>query len=64
MKMFVVVGNAMQYIQNPVKTCNSVYTLIKELNSLIPLLQEEKGGRQVLYHSETWDLMARKGLYL
>jgi len=47
-------------IQNPVKTCNSVYTLIKELNSLIPLLQEEKGGRQVLYHSETWDLMARR----
>ena len=54
------VANAMKDISNPVKTCNNVYTLIKELNSLILLLQEEKGGRQVLYHSETWDLMARR----
>ena len=54
------VDNAMKYIGNPVRTSQNVYNLIKELNSLILLVQEEKGGRQILYHSETWDLMARR----
>ena len=37
-----------------------ISVFIQELNIMIPLLQEENGGRQVLYHSETWDLMARR----
>ncbi|XP_023325521.1 inositol hexakisphosphate and diphosphoinositol-pentakisphosphate kinase [Eurytemora carolleeae] len=54
------VENALRFIGNPVKCCKHVYSLIQELNILIPLLQEEHGGQQVLYHSETWDLMARR----
>ena len=54
------VDNALKFIGNPVKCCKQVIKLIQELNTLIPLLQEEYGGAQVLYHSETWDLMARR----
>ena len=54
------IGNALRYIKNPVKCCRQVHNLIKELNLIIPHLQEENGDQQVLYHAETWDLMARR----
>ena len=42
------------------RCCRQVHNLIKELNLIIPHLQEENANQQVLYHSETWDLMARR----
>jgi len=54
------IAKALRFIRNPVKCCRYVYSLIQELNILIPQIQEESGGTQVLYHSETWDLMARR----
>ena len=54
------ITNALRYIKNPVKCCKRVHQLIRELNLIIPGLQEENGDSQVLYHSETWDLMARR----
>ena len=54
------ISNALRYIKNPVQCCRRVHTLIQELNQIIPLLHEENGKTQVLYHSETWDLMARR----
>ena len=54
------IGNALRYIRNPVKCCRQVHRLIQELNRMIPHLQEDNENKQVLYHSETWDLMARR----
>ena len=55
------IANALQFIKNPVRCCQTVYRLIQELNRLIPQLQEEGGGGPgQLYHSETWDLVARR----
>ena len=54
------IGNALRYIRNPVKCCRQVHRLIQELNRMIPNLQEDNENKQVLYHSETWDLMARR----
>jgi len=54
------IAKALRFIRNPVKCCRYVYSLIQELNILIPQIQEESVGTQVLYHSETWDLMARR----
>ena len=54
------IANALRYIKNPVQCCKHVHLLIKELNLIIPQLQEENGNAGVLYHSETWDLMARR----
>merc|ERR1719357_1576865 len=54
------IAKALKFIRNPVKSCRVVHTLIQELNLLIPKIQEDNEGKQVLYHSETWDLMARR----
>jgi len=54
------ITDAMKLIGNPVRCCRTVHNLIKELNKQIPLLQERNGFKQVLYHSETWDLMLRR----
>ena len=54
------IANALRYIRNPVKCCRQVHRLIQELNRIIPHLQEDNENKQVLYHSETWDLMARR----
>ena len=33
---------------------------MQELNSLLPVLQAEHQNASVLYHCETWELMARR----
>jgi len=57
--------NALKFIKNPVRCCHLIYSLIQQLNLLIPKLQEQSecqtpGSTEVLYHSETWDLMGRR----
>jgi len=54
------ITNALRFIGNPVKCCNHIYNLIQELNSLLPVLQAEHQNASVLYHCETWELMARR----
>merc|ERR1719350_1472358 len=59
------ISNALKFIKNPVRCCHLIYSLIQQLNLLIPKLQEQSecqtpGSTEVLYHSETWDLMARR----
>lgn len=60
------ITTALTFIKNPVKCCHLVYSLIQELNVIIPIIQEKSESEkmttstEVLYHSETWDLMARR----
>merc|ERR1719350_1021300 len=60
------ISNALKFIKNPVRCCHLIYSLIQQLNALIPKLQEQSevqsqtDSTEVLYHSETWDLMARR----
>jgi len=54
------IANALSLIGNPVGCCRTVHNLIKDLNKLIPRLQEKNGAKSVLYHNETWDLMLRR----
>ncbi|CAF0929451.1 unnamed protein product, partial [Didymodactylos carnosus] len=50
---------SMNFIKNPVKTCRKVYEYIHEMTILIrsKLLS---GSSDLLYHSETWQLMLRR----
>ncbi|XP_034541757.1 inositol hexakisphosphate and diphosphoinositol-pentakisphosphate kinase 2-like isoform X2 [Notolabrus celidotus] len=53
--------NSMKVIQNPVKTCDKVYTLIQSLNSQIrKRLEDPKSADLQLYHSETLELMLQR----
>uniref|UniRef100_A0A4W6FUZ7 Inositol hexakisphosphate and diphosphoinositol-pentakisphosphate kinase n=1 Tax=Lates calcarifer TaxID=8187 RepID=A0A4W6FUZ7_LATCA len=53
--------NSMKVIQNPVKTCDMVYTLIQSLTSQIrKRLEDPKSADLQLYHSETLELMLQR----
>ncbi|XP_041442750.1 inositol hexakisphosphate and diphosphoinositol-pentakisphosphate kinase 2 isoform X3 [Xenopus laevis] len=55
------VVNSMECIQNPVKTCDSVYSLIENLTSQIQKrLEDPKSADLQLYHSETLELMLQR----
>jgi len=64
------ISNALKFIKNPVRCCHLIYSLIQQLNALIPKLQEQSEVQSQtdstevlchsLYDSETWDLMARR----
>ncbi|XP_061780934.1 inositol hexakisphosphate and diphosphoinositol-pentakisphosphate kinase 1-like isoform X1 [Nerophis lumbriciformis] len=53
--------NSMKIIQNPVKTCDKVYSLIQNLTSQIrKRLEDPKSSDLQLYHSETLELMLQR----
>ncbi|MEE6503353.1 hypothetical protein FKM82_004802 [Ascaphus truei] len=53
--------NSMECIENPVKTCDQVYTLIDSLTSQIrQRLEDPKSADLQLYHSETLELMLQR----
>ncbi|NXG22888.1 VIP1 kinase, partial [Grallaria varia] len=53
--------NSMTFIQNPVKVCNQVLTLIENLTSQIrKRLEDPKSADLQLYHSETLELMLQR----
>ena len=55
------VQNALQFIKNPVKACDHVYSLVKALNEVIKIKRADSLVQDYhLYHGETWDLMQRR----
>nr|XP_020478429.1 inositol hexakisphosphate and diphosphoinositol-pentakisphosphate kinase 2-like isoform X15 [Monopterus albus]XP_020478439.1 inositol hexakisphosphate and diphosphoinositol-pentakisphosphate kinase 2-like isoform X15 [Monopterus albus] len=53
--------NSMKVIENPVKTCDKVHTLIQSLTSQIRRrLEDPKSADLQLYHSETLELMLQR----
>ncbi|KAM6937550.1 inositol hexakisphosphate and diphosphoinositol-pentakisphosphate kinase 1-like [Xenentodon cancila] len=53
--------NSMKLIENPVRTCDKVYTLIQNLTSQIrKRLEDPKSADLQLYHSETLELMLQR----
>ncbi|XP_018110854.1 inositol hexakisphosphate and diphosphoinositol-pentakisphosphate kinase 2 isoform X7 [Xenopus laevis] len=53
--------NSMECIKNPVKTCDSVYSLIENLTSQIrKRLEDPKSADLQLYHSETLEMMLQR----
>ncbi|XP_069384423.1 inositol hexakisphosphate and diphosphoinositol-pentakisphosphate kinase 2 isoform X8 [Paralichthys olivaceus] len=53
--------NSMKIIQNPVNTCDKVYTLIQSLTTQIrKRLEDPKSADLQLYHSETLELMLQR----
>ncbi|GCB60444.1 hypothetical protein scyTo_0009173, partial [Scyliorhinus torazame] len=52
---------SMQFIKNPVKTCDKVYALIQSLTSQIRQRMEDPKSADIqLYHSESLELMLRR----
>nr|XP_036227091.1 inositol hexakisphosphate and diphosphoinositol-pentakisphosphate kinase isoform X12 [Bactrocera oleae] len=55
------INQALDFVKNPVECCNHVHKLIKELLTIISVKKEDpKTKDAILYHGETWDLMARR----
>ncbi|XP_064471577.1 inositol hexakisphosphate and diphosphoinositol-pentakisphosphate kinase 2-like isoform X4 [Ornithodoros turicata] len=54
------IQNALQFITNPVQTCQHVYEIIQELIKLIKCRADESKAQGHLYHGETWELMLRR----
>nr|XP_046188993.1 inositol hexakisphosphate and diphosphoinositol-pentakisphosphate kinase 2 isoform X5 [Oncorhynchus gorbuscha] len=55
------VVNSMRIVENPVVTCDQVYTLIQSLTSQIrKRLEDPKSADLQLYHSETLELMLQR----
>ncbi|KAK3510145.1 hypothetical protein QTP70_026738 [Hemibagrus guttatus] len=53
--------NSMKAVENPVKTCNKVYSLIQSLISQIQKkLEDPKSADLQLYHSETLEMMLQR----
>ncbi|XP_038640004.1 inositol hexakisphosphate and diphosphoinositol-pentakisphosphate kinase 2 isoform X5 [Scyliorhinus canicula] len=53
--------NSMKLIQNPVNTCDRVYSLVQSLTSQIKKrLEDPKSADLQLYHSETLELMLQR----
>ncbi|XP_011608123.1 inositol hexakisphosphate and diphosphoinositol-pentakisphosphate kinase 2 isoform X5 [Takifugu rubripes] len=53
--------NSMKIVQNPVATCDLVYTLIQSLTSQIrKRMEDPKSADLQLYHSETLELMLQR----
>lgn len=55
------INQAINYVKNPVQCCIHVHELIKSLLNIIGLKKDDLKTRDaILYHGETWDLMARR----
>ncbi|CAL8092243.1 unnamed protein product [Orchesella dallaii] len=55
------ITNALQFIKNPHTVCERVLNLIHKLVQLIQTKRDDTMTKDaVLYHGETWDLMARR----
>ncbi|KAH9518094.1 Inositol hexakisphosphate and diphosphoinositol-pentakisphosphate kinase 2, variant 2 [Dermatophagoides farinae] len=53
--------NAMNFVKNPVKSCDQIHNYIKKLNNLIKERRNESHLQDAhLYYGETWDLMQRR----
>ncbi|XP_051508494.1 inositol hexakisphosphate and diphosphoinositol-pentakisphosphate kinase 2-like isoform X3 [Myxocyprinus asiaticus] len=53
--------NSMKVVENPVSTCDNVYTLIQSLTSQIrKRLEDPKSADLQLYHSETLEMMLQR----
>ncbi|XP_018619166.1 inositol hexakisphosphate and diphosphoinositol-pentakisphosphate kinase 2-like isoform X2 [Scleropages formosus] len=53
--------NSMKIVENPVKTCDEVYTLIQSLTTQIrKRLEDPKSADLQLYHSESLELMLQR----
>ncbi|XP_059094253.1 inositol hexakisphosphate and diphosphoinositol-pentakisphosphate kinase 2-like isoform X9 [Tigriopus californicus] len=53
------ITNALKFIRNPVECCKQILNLIQELNKTIESKRLEFED-SILYHGETWELMARR----
>lgn len=55
------INQAIDFVKNPVQCCIHVHELIKSLLFIIDVKREDPKTRDaILYHGETWDLMARR----
>lgn len=55
------INQAISFVKNPVQCCIYVQGLIKSLLTIIGLKKDDPKTRDaILYHGETWDLMARR----
>lgn len=55
------IAQAIAFVKNPVQCCTHVHELIKTLLTIIGLKKDDLKTRDaILYHGETWDLMARR----
>ncbi|XP_069998717.1 inositol hexakisphosphate and diphosphoinositol-pentakisphosphate kinase 2 isoform X5 [Penaeus vannamei] len=55
------ISTALEFIQNPVRMCEHVDSLIKKLNERIKIRKEDQKTKDLpLYHGETWELMQRR----
>lgn len=55
------INQAINFVKNPVQCCKHVQELIKSLLTIIALKKDDvKMKDAILYHGETWDLMARR----
>lgn len=55
------INQAINFVKNPVECCTHVHELINSLLSIIGVKREDPKTRDaILYHGETWDLMARR----
>lgn len=55
------INQAINFVKNPVQCCTHVQELIKSLLTIIGLKKDDLKTRDaILYHGETWDLMARR----
>ncbi|XP_075677724.1 inositol hexakisphosphate and diphosphoinositol-pentakisphosphate kinase 2 isoform X4 [Dermatophagoides pteronyssinus] len=55
------ITNAMNFVKNPVKSCDQIHNFIRKLNNLIKERRNESHLQDAhLYYGETWDLMQRR----
>lgn len=55
------INQAINFVKNPVQCCTHVHDLIKSLLTIIGTKKDDLKTRDaILYHGETWDLMARR----
>lgn len=55
------INQAINFVKNPVQCCTHVQELIKSLLTIIGTKKDDLKTRDaILYHGETWDLMARR----
>lgn len=55
------INQAINFVKNPVQCCSHVHDLIISLMQIIVVKKEDPKTRDaILYHGETWDLMARR----
>lgn len=55
------INQAINFVKNPVQCCTHVHNQIKSLLTIIGTKKDDLKTRDaILYHGETWDLMARR----